>query len=60
MLNWYAALLHLADPLIKSSSNNYVFQLKDEHWTFFKKKQNSIADSISCTWFGFFEPLKNK
>jgi hypothetical protein len=39
MLHWNAFPLHLADPFIKSSLNNYFFQFQDKHRLFFKKIQ---------------------
>jgi hypothetical protein len=38
MLHWNVPSLYLADSLVKPSpSNKYFFQLKEEHWIFFKK-----------------------
>ena len=39
MIHWNAPSLHLADPFIKSSLNNYFFQLKDKQWDFFRKTE---------------------
>ena len=43
MLHWNAPPLHLAEPFIKSSLDNYFFQLKDKHWIFFKKTEQYRA-----------------
>ncbi len=59
MIHWNAPPLHLADPFIKSSFNNYFFQLKDKHWIFFKKTTISSIQ-ISFTWFSCFEPLEKR
>jgi hypothetical protein len=39
MLYWNATPLHLADPFIKSSINNYLFQFNDKDWIFFRKTE---------------------
>jgi hypothetical protein len=36
---WNATPLHLADPFIKSSINNYLFQFNDKDWIFFRKTE---------------------
>ncbi|CAF1394728.1 unnamed protein product [Adineta ricciae] len=41
MLHWNAPPLHLADPFIKSSLDNYFYQLKDKIWVFFKKTDHN-------------------